>query len=665
MQGRPSRAPMPPPPPPPPSALAAHLTKPAPATFIADHCARRLHSRSKAGQLAWSAILGPQLAARPQAFCTRQQTLMHRLQLMLSQPAACAVQPCLAARPATAATAACRPAAQWPAWSSRSRWMHRSPRFHCTQRLTGPPGSLVCVLQQLLTLSSAPRLTPLRPPLARQPAAAAASGSGSSSGGGSSSGSSSSGGSKGSSSSKAAEAAAAKQRLQQYLQQQPGISDSEAAKLAEQLAGALRQADEAAPPPLQFFVQRGMQPLQAAQLMAKICSYDKSYIQQWPTWQPVFAANWQLADGYLRAYSQHCDATSQQPTKGGDSLAALLSTQPSRWQLLHVAALQQKLEVLQQAPASLSHADVGQLIAGGLACTGKMETFASAIAWLGRFAGSVDAAISMLRQAPALTGYSAATLDSKVAALEAAWAGVLQRQQVAQLVRRSALVLMCDAERYAPTAAVLRGWFSQPGELRAVLDKAPALLAALAAALQATERYLMGPPLSLSRQDFLALVKAAPQAFHMDLSNDLAQHKLAFLTDVRVWMGAQWGRLGGGAACWQRRTALRAASQCFTPAHLSPPPAGGRRAAGARAVGQLPRLPQIQPHGAGRPLLPAARPWRAAAAGPAGWRHRAVICDLGPAPAARVHAAARRPGPAAGGRPPGAGRRPRLAAALA
>ena len=311
-----------------------------------------------------------------------------------------------------------------------------------------------------------------------------------------------------------------------------------AADLAQQLVSILPGADELVLPPLQL-VQRGMEPTKAAQLVAHMCgnSNGKPKIQNWPRWELTFAANWQLADGYLRAYWQLCDATSERPLKGGESLAALLSTKRSMYKLLPVAALQPKLEVLQQTPASLSQAEVGQLIAGGLACGGKMETFVGAIAWLVRYGGSVDAAISMLRQAPSLAGYSAATLDSKVAALEAAWDGVLQRQQVAQLVRRKALVLRCYAERYASTTAVLRGWFPQPGDLWAVLDKAPALLAALAAALQASERYLTGPLLRLSRQEFLALVKAAPQAFTMDFSNDLTQHKLAFLTQVGGWVG--------------------------------------------------------------------------------------------------------------------------------
>ncbi len=103
----------------------------------------------------------------------------------------------------------------------------------------------------------------------------------------------------------------------------------------------------------------------------------------------------------------------------------------------------------------------------------------------------------MLRAAPTLLGTLAATLDSKVAALQAAWGGALQPEQLQQLVQRCPLVLERKDSRYSPAAAVLCNWFPQPEQLFAVLLKAPLLLAA-PASLQANERWLTSPPLSLS-----------------------------------------------------------------------------------------------------------------------------------------------------------------------
>ena len=139
----------------------------------------------------------------------------------------------------------------------------------------------------------------------------------------------------------------------------------------------------------------------------------------------------------------------------------------------------------------------------------------------------------MLRAAPNLLNYSAATLDSKVAALLAAWTGSLPPEQVRQLVMKSGMVLTnCRADQYAPTAAVLRSWFPQPGELYMVLQSAPNFAATPATALQANERWFTGPPLSLSRQQFLARVQATPQVFTRNFAEARTQRKLAFLTQV-------------------------------------------------------------------------------------------------------------------------------------
>ncbi len=96
--------------------------------------------------------------------------------------------------------------------------------------------------------------------------------------------------------------AAARQRLQAYLQQQSGIRQAKAAELASKLSAVLgAAADQLAPVPLQWFVGRGMQPVKAAQLVVHMCKSGRNathayLIRQWPTWQPVFEANWQLAD---------------------------------------------------------------------------------------------------------------------------------------------------------------------------------------------------------------------------------------------------------------------------------------------------------------------------------------------------------------------------------
>ncbi len=326
---------------------------------------------------------------------------------------------------------------------------------------------------------------------------------------------------------------AARQRLQAYLQQQSGISRAKAAELAGKLSAVLgAAADQLVPAPLQWLVGRGMQPLKAVQLVVRVCGNDASFMRQWPTWQPVFAANWQLADSRLAAYQQQCKAAKQRPLKGSTSMAVLLSGQPSRYRLLLLPDLPSKLKFVQQLLGK-SEAEIGEMIAAGLVLTGTKATLAAAIQWLVSFAGSKDGAVSMLRQTPELLSFSAATLDSKVAALQAAWAGKLQPEQLRQLVQRASMVLTkLTADKVAPTADVLRSWFPQPSEAQAVLAKCPQLLAAPAASLQASKRYFMGPPLSLSRQQFLALVAARPQPFFMNLAGPLTQHKLAFLTQV-------------------------------------------------------------------------------------------------------------------------------------
>ena len=214
-------------------------------------------------------------------------------------------------------------------------------------------------------------------------------------------------------------------------------------------------------------------------------------------------------------------------------MAAMLSSMPSRYPLLRVRDLPSKVTALQQRQLGLSAAGLGQLVAAGVALTGTPVTLALAIQWLVRFAGSTEAAAGMLRAAPNLLSYSAATLDSKVAALQAAWAGVLQPEQLRKLVQSGAKVLKsCRANQYAPTAAVLRIWFPQPSELCTGIQSAPQLLAASATTLQANERWFTGPPLSLSRQEFLELVRASPKALDMNFANDTTQRKLAFLTQV-------------------------------------------------------------------------------------------------------------------------------------
>ena len=328
--------------------------------------------------------------------------------------------------------------------------------------------------------------------------------------------------------------AAARQRLQAYLQQQRGISGGKAAELAGKLSAKLGgAADQQVPPPMQWLVGSGMQPVKAAQLVAHICESGTgaSFIRQWPTWQPVFAVNWQLADSCLAAYQQQCRETKQRALKGSESMAALLSSQPSKYPLLLVPDLGSRLTLpLQQL--GLTDAEVGQMVAGGLAFSGPEATLAAAIQWLASFAGSREAATAMLRGAPELLSYSAATLDSKVAALQAAWAGTLRPQQVQQLVQRAALVLQYDENRYQPAADVLCSWFPQFDQLLAAVTAAPQLLGASADILQANERWFTGPPLSLSRQQFLARVRAAPQAFTMNVADAKSQHKLAFLTQV-------------------------------------------------------------------------------------------------------------------------------------
>ncbi|PRW50954.1 F-box only 21-like [Chlorella sorokiniana] len=148
----------------------------------------------------------------------------------------------------------------------------------------------------------------------------------------------------------------------------------------------------------------------------------------WPTWQPLFDANWRLADSYQAAYQQHCKATEQKPLKGSESMAAMLSSMPSRYRLLQVQDLPSKLALLQQ----------GQLA-------------------------------------------------------------------------------LADRE---------------PSELLPVLQTAPHLLGVSASVLQANEHWFTSPPLSLSRSEFLARVRAAPQVFFQNFKEGRMQRKLAFLTEV-------------------------------------------------------------------------------------------------------------------------------------
>ena len=170
--------------------------------------------------------------------------------------------------------------------------------------------------------------------------------------------------------------AVARQRLQAYLQQQDGISQARAADLASRLSAKLgAAADELMPPPLQFFVGRGMQPRDAAELAARICEAGghASYIRYWPKWQPVFQANWQLADSHLAAYRQQCKQAQQRPLKGSESMAAMLSTMPSRYTLLLMPDVASKLAALQQGQAGLRAAEVGQLIVGWCSQAAKTQ----------------------------------------------------------------------------------------------------------------------------------------------------------------------------------------------------------------------------------------------------------------------------------------------------
>ena len=286
------------------------------------------------------------------------------------------------------------------------------------------------------------------------------------------------------------------------------------------------------PAPLQWFVGCGIRPLKTAQLLVQMCKSPAGHaaiVRQWRTWQPVIAFNWQLADSCLTAYQQQCQAAKERPLKG---MTAMLSSMPSRYRLLLAVDLPGKVVLLQQQ-LNLSAAGTGGLVAAGLHFSGSIETVAATAQWLVSFAGSQEAAAGMLRAAPNLLNYSVATLDSKAAALQAAWAGSLQPEQVRQLVMKSGKVLTnCRADQYAPTAAVLRSWFAQPSELYTVLQSASKLAATPATALQANERWFTGPPLSLSRQQFLARVQAAPQAFFQNFEEALMQRKLAFVTQV-------------------------------------------------------------------------------------------------------------------------------------
>ena len=137
--------------------------------------------------------------------------------------------------------------------------------------------------------------------------------------------------------------AAARQRLQAYLQQQGGISQAQAAQLAAKLSAKLgAAADQQVPAPLQWFVGCGIRPLKTAQLLVQMCKSPAGHaaiVRQWRTWQPVIAVNWQLADSCLAAYQQQCKAAKERPLKGSESMAVMLSSQPSRYQLLLVRDL--------------------------------------------------------------------------------------------------------------------------------------------------------------------------------------------------------------------------------------------------------------------------------------------------------------------------------------
>ncbi len=326
--------------------------------------------------------------------------------------------------------------------------------------------------------------------------------------------------------------AAARQRLQAYLQQQRGISHTKAAELAGKLSAKLgAAADQLVPDPLQCFVDHGMQPVKAAQLLVHMCKERASYMRQWRTWQPVVEVNWQLADSYLAAYQQQFKASKQRPLKSSESMAAMLSGMPSRCRMLLVANLPSKAALVQQQ-LGLTNAKMGQLVAGGLVLSGSDKTIAATIQWLASFAGSNEAAADMLRAGASLS-YSTTTLDSKLAALQAAWDGVLQPEQVRQLLCKLVSALgNCSEDNYSATAAVLRRWFPQPSELYAVLHQAPQLLGAAADILQANERWFTGPPLSLCRQQFLERVRANPQPFFQNFEDRRMQHKLAFVTQV-------------------------------------------------------------------------------------------------------------------------------------
>ena len=254
------------------------------------------------------------------------------------------------------------------------------------------------------------------------------------------------------------------------------------------------------PAPLQWFVGRSMQPVKAAQLLLRMCqsSFHASIVRQWTGCQLLFETNWQLADSLLATYQRHCKAAKQRPQKSGRSVALMLSSMPSRYRLLLVPDLPSRVALVQQQ-LGVTHAELGQLIAAGAVLTSSEATLAAAMQWVVCFAGSREAAASMLRGAPKLFSYSAAMLGSKAAALQAAWAGTLQPEQVRQLVQRASMVpTQVTAVKIAPTAEVLCSWFPQLSELQSVLAKSPQLLRAPPASLEATLCYFMGL-LSLSR----------------------------------------------------------------------------------------------------------------------------------------------------------------------
>jgi len=236
------------------------------------------------------------------------------------------------------------------------------------------------------------------------------------------------------------------------------------------------------------------------------------------------------------AYQQQCKATKQRPLKGSESMAVLLSSQPSRYRLLRVPSLPSRLALVQQQ-LGLTASEAGQLVAVGLDLAGSDNTTAASLQWLVSLAGSREAAADMVRAAPQLLKITPDTLDSKVAALQAAWAGTLQPEQVRQLAQRAARMLGLEETRYQPAAEVLSSWFPQFDQLLAAVTVAPQLLGASADILQANERWFTGPPLSLSRQQFLARVRAAPQAFAMNIADVKTRHKLAFVTQVGGWAG--------------------------------------------------------------------------------------------------------------------------------